>query len=133
MIANIVANIGGAGGSPFGGTTGQGKPDEPENEADDFPVMRAAPGTFARTVPWQLDPGRRPAGYVTDLVLTDRRLLFLGEADVLAILTVLTELPRESMAGARHMKFSRIGADLRGPARHVCRRLLDPPLHGQIR
>lgn len=107
VIANIVANIGGAGGSPFGGGAGSGKPEEPENEVDDFPVMWAAPGTLARTVPWQLDPGRRPEGYLTDLVLTSRRLLFLGEAEVLA------EFPRESIAEARQMEFSRIGADMR--------------------
>jgi len=107
VIANIVANIGGAGGSPFGGGAGSGKPDEPENEVDDFPVMWAAPGTLARTVPWQLDPGRRSEGYLTDLVLTSRRLLFLDEVGVLA------EFPRESIAGARQMEFSRIGADMR--------------------
>ena len=107
VIANVIANIGGAGGSPFGGTTGQERPDEPENEVDDFPVMWAAPGALARTVPWDLDPGRRPEGYLTDLVLTSRRLLFLDAVGVLA------EFPRESIAGARHMKFSRIGADMR--------------------
>lgn len=107
VIANIIANIGGAGGSPFGSGAGSGKPEEPENEVDDFPVMWAAPGTLARTVPWQLDPGRRPEGYLTDLVLTSRRLLFLDEVGVLA------EFPRESISGARQMEFSRIGADMR--------------------
>ncbi|MEU2752055.1 hypothetical protein ABZ613_38255 [Streptomyces collinus] len=41
---------------------------------------------------WQFDPGRRPEGYTTDLVLTSRRLLILGirtgtlgTADVVAI------------------------------------------------
>ncbi|ELP68772.1 hypothetical protein ACKI1I_34325 [Streptomyces turgidiscabies] len=107
VIANIIANIGGAGGSPFGSGAGSGKPEEPENEVDDFPVMWAAPGTLARTVPWELDPGRSPEGYVTDLVLTSRRLLFLDEVGVLA------EFPRESIAGARQMEFSRISADMR--------------------
>ncbi|MEH0423831.1 hypothetical protein [Streptomyces sp. B21-083] len=107
VIANIIANIGGAGGSPFSSGAGSGKPEEPENEVDDFPVMWAAPGTLARTVPWELDPGRSPEGYVTDLVLTSRRLLFLDEVGVLA------EFPRESIAGARQMEFSRIGADMR--------------------
>ena len=107
VIANIIANIGGAGGSPFGGGAGSGKSEEPENEVDDFPVMWAAPGTLARTVPWELDPGRCPEGYLTDLVLTSRRLLFLDEVGVLA------EFPRESIAGARQMEFSRLGADMR--------------------
>ncbi|MFD5158391.1 hypothetical protein ACFWMJ_10010 [Streptomyces hawaiiensis] len=39
-----------------------GKPEERDNEIDDFPVMWAAPGTLARTAPWQLDPDRRPKG-----------------------------------------------------------------------
>ncbi|MDX3454355.1 hypothetical protein PV396_20815 [Streptomyces sp. ME02-8801-2C] len=107
VIANIIANIGGAGGSPFGSGLGSGKPEEPENEVDDFPVMWAAPGTLARAVPWELDPGRRPEGYVTDLVLTSRRLLFLDEVGVLA------EFPRESISGARQMEYSKVGADLR--------------------
>ncbi|WP_241194163.1 hypothetical protein [Streptomyces sp. SID10115] len=40
--------------------------------------MWAAPGTLARTLPWQLDPARRPKGYTTDLVVTSHRLLFVG-------------------------------------------------------
>ncbi|MEW2121156.1 hypothetical protein AB0945_39670 [Streptomyces sp. NPDC005474] len=107
VIANVIANIGGAGGSPFGSGAGSGKPEEPENEVDDFPVMWAAPGALARAVPWELDPGRRPDGYVTDLVLTSRRLLFLDEVGVLA------EFPRESISGARQMEYSKVGADLR--------------------
>jgi hypothetical protein len=114
LIANIVANIGGAMGSPFGDVPVHGKPEEPENEVDDFPVMWAAPGTLARTVPWQLDPARRPKGYLTDLVLTSRRLLFLGtRTGTLDKADVLAECPRESVAGARQMTYSEAEADVR--------------------
>ncbi|MBC9731496.1 hypothetical protein [Streptomyces sp. TRM68367] len=114
LIANLIANIGGAPGSPFGNVPVRGKPEEPENEVDDFPVMWAAPGSLARMVPWQLDPGRRPEGYSADLVLTSRRLLFLGtHTGTLDRADVLGEFPRDSLAGARRMKFSEVGADVR--------------------
>ncbi|WP_330290575.1 hypothetical protein [Streptomyces sp. NBC_00576] len=49
------------------------------DEIDDFPVMWAAPGTIARTLPWQLDPGRSSEKrYGTHAVLTDRRLVIVG-------------------------------------------------------
>ena len=114
LIANLIANIGGAAGSPFGDVPVRGKPEEPENEVTDFPVLWAAPGTLARTVPWQLDPGRRPEDCSTDLALTSRRLLFLGtRTGSLDKADVLAEFPRDSVAGARRMKFSEVGADVR--------------------
>ena len=114
LLANLVANLGGASGSPFGSVPTTGKPEERENEVDDFPVMWAAPGTLARTAPWQLDPDRRPQGYTTDLVLTSRRLLFLGtRTGTLGKADVLTEYPRESLAAARRMRFSEVEADVR--------------------
>ena len=114
LIANLVANLGGAAGSPFGSVPTTGKPEERENEVDDFPVMWAAPGTLARTAPWQLDPDRRPQGYTTDLVLTSRRLLFLGtRTGTLGKADVLAEYPRESLAAARRMRFSEVEADVR--------------------
>ncbi|MFJ9345534.1 hypothetical protein [Streptomyces sp. NPDC101237] len=78
-LLNIIANAGAAGGTLFGEPADIGKPREPENEVDDFPVMWAAPGDTARTLPWQLDPARRPKAYRTELVLTDQRLVILGE------------------------------------------------------
>ncbi|MEV2253133.1 hypothetical protein AB0I94_21560 [Streptomyces sp. NPDC050147] len=114
MVANIIANLGGASGTPLGEVPVRGKPQEPENEVHDFPVMWAAPGTLARTVPWQLDPARRPEDYATDLVLTDRRLLFVGTRwGTLDKAEELGEFPRESIAEARQMKFSEINADVR--------------------
>ncbi|MFD4599088.1 hypothetical protein ACFWPQ_13765 [Streptomyces sp. NPDC058464] len=65
-------------GSGPGGSAPLGRSEDPENEETDFPVLWAAPGTIARTLPWELDPARRPDTDVTHLVLTDRRLLVLG-------------------------------------------------------
>ncbi|MFF7310291.1 hypothetical protein [Streptomyces sp. NPDC008137] len=49
------------------------------DEVDDFPVMWAAPGTIARTLPWQLDPARSSQDrYRTHAVITDRRLVIVG-------------------------------------------------------
>jgi hypothetical protein len=114
LIANLIANIGGAAGTPFGDVPVRGNPEERENEVDDFPVMWAAPDTLARTIPWQLDPDRRPKGYTTDLVLTSRRLLFLGtRTGTISKADVLAEYPRDSLAGARQMRYSEIEADVR--------------------
>ncbi|WP_369391149.1 hypothetical protein AB5J72_28525 [Streptomyces sp. CG1] len=44
----MVANVAAPSGSPFGEPRGLGKPQEPENEVDDFPVMWAATGTARR-------------------------------------------------------------------------------------
>ncbi|MFD8811182.1 hypothetical protein ACFV23_06775 [Streptomyces sp. NPDC059627] len=114
LIANLIANIGGAAGSPFGDVPVRGRPEEPENEVEDFPVMWAAPDTLARSVPWQLDPARRPKGYATDLALTSRRLIFLGtRTGTLDKADVLAEFPRDSLAGARQMTYSEAEADVR--------------------
>ncbi|MEV8568666.1 hypothetical protein AB0436_24310 [Streptomyces sp. NPDC051322] len=114
LIANLIANLGGVSGSPFGDISVRGTPEEKENEVDDFPVLWAAPGTLARTVPWQLDPARRPEGYRTDVVLTDRRLLFLGVAGgTLDSADVLWETARDVLAGARRMNYSESGGDIR--------------------
>lgn len=76
--------------------------------------MWAAPGTLARTVPWQLDPSRRPDSYATDAVLTDRRLVFLGtQQGTLSKADELWDVPREDIAEARQMKYSEIGGDVR--------------------
>ncbi|MEU5772488.1 hypothetical protein ABZ819_04180 [Streptomyces venezuelae] len=94
--------------------SGDGPPDDPENEVDDFPVMWAAPGTLARTLPWQLDPARRPEGYTTDLVVTNHHLLFVGsELGLMEHGDVLGELPLDAIAEVRHMGFSNLGADIR--------------------
>ena len=67
---------GGGGGSD---DSGSDTPDDPADEVEDFPVMWAAPGTIARTLPWQLDPGRADAKrHSTHLIVTDRRLVVVG-------------------------------------------------------
>ncbi|MEV7884244.1 hypothetical protein ACWD3I_37425 [Streptomyces sp. NPDC002817] len=76
----LAAVLGGTGVGPSASEP-LGKPDEPENETQDFPVLWAAPDTVARSLPWQLDPARRPDTDVTHAVLTDRRLLVLGALD----------------------------------------------------
>ncbi|MGW3653308.1 hypothetical protein [Streptomyces sp. NPDC000878] len=59
--------------------TGSDTPDDRDNEVLDFPVMWAAPGTIARTLPWQLDPARSPEKhYRTHAIVTDRRLVIVG-------------------------------------------------------
>ncbi|MEW2392886.1 hypothetical protein AB0933_31440 [Streptomyces venezuelae] len=111
----MIANSGGLTGAPAGAAQAHGKPQEPENEVDDFPVMWAAPDTTARTLPWQLDPARRSKGYRTDLVLTDRRLVILGvEARAgLSPADELWSLPRNDVACAERMTFSEGAADVR--------------------
>jgi hypothetical protein len=114
-LLNMVANTGGPSGAPFGDPRSAGKPQEPENEVEDFPVVWAAPDTAARTLPWQLDPSRRPKGYRTEIVLTDLRLVILGvQASAgLAPAEELWDLPLASVAGAQRMTFSEGGADVR--------------------
>ncbi|MGW4911332.1 hypothetical protein [Streptomyces sp. NPDC004270] len=75
LLLTIVFGL--LGGSPAQ-PDGLGRSEDPENEEKDFPVLWAAPGTVARTLPWQLDPARRPDPDITELALTDRRLLVLG-------------------------------------------------------
>ena len=50
-------------------------PEDPE-ELNDYPVLRADPGTFATGAPWQLDPGRNKAKPRVILHVTNQRLLF---------------------------------------------------------
>lgn len=77
-----------------------GHPTDPAHEVEDFPVLVAAPGTVARTLPYQLDPDRRPKERATELAVTDRRLLVLA-VDALGGLgpvEVLWEVPRTALA-----------------------------------
>ncbi|KUJ66049.1 hypothetical protein ACZ90_40030 [Streptomyces albus subsp. albus] len=55
-----------------------GRPQDPANEVEDFPVLWGAPGSIARTLPWQLDPARRGPGERTHLIVTDRRVLIVA-------------------------------------------------------
>ncbi|MFF7723339.1 hypothetical protein ACFZDB_28840 [Streptomyces luteogriseus] len=65
----------GPGRSDKGSDTSHDRPDEVE----DFPVMWAARGSTARTLPWQLDPSRSPQDeYRTHAIVTDQRLVIVG-------------------------------------------------------
>ncbi|MFJ9901884.1 hypothetical protein ACIRVK_03075 [Streptomyces sp. NPDC101152] len=104
-----------AGSGSTGTVASLGQPEEPENEVEDFPVLWAAPGTLARTLPWQLDPGRRSDLDRTHLVVTDRRALVLGLLDAkdLPHDEVLWEIPRVNIATAQRMKFSQSAVDFK--------------------
>ncbi|MFE0099468.1 hypothetical protein [Streptomyces sp. NPDC059009] len=78
IMAVLSAFGGNASGSPFG-DSGSDTPDNRADEVEDFPVMWAAPNALARTLPWQLDPGRSDEKhYRTHAIITDRRLVIVG-------------------------------------------------------
>ncbi len=106
----IMAVLSSAGGNVSGSSvhgSGSDTPDDPDDEVYDFPVMWAAPGTVARTLPWQLDPARSPEKhYRTHAIVTDRRLVIVGfpyskKNDDLIEDEVLWEIPR---SGIRHVE-----------------------------
>ncbi|MFJ9565613.1 hypothetical protein ACIRQQ_36940 [Streptomyces fuscichromogenes] len=114
-LINMIGNVAAPSGQLVGETGSPGKAQEPENEVDDFPVMWAAEGTVARTLPWQLDPARQPKRYRTELVLTDQRLVVLG-VDASAGLAPADELwqaPRSSVAAIERLSYPRNGSDVR--------------------
>ncbi|KPI10300.1 hypothetical protein OK074_9088 [Actinobacteria bacterium OK074] len=102
-----------AGSGSTGNVARLGTPEEPENEVEDFPVLWAAPGTLARTLPWQLDPARRPDAERTHMIVTDRRVLVLGLLDDKDDPNdqVLWETERSSIASTKRKKFSKSGKD----------------------
>jgi hypothetical protein len=113
LFGAAIEALGGTG-SPFSGPTALGQPTERDNEVEDFPVMWAAPGTTARTLPWQLDPARRAKDHRTHIVITDRRIVFLqaGPANEDAP-QELARISRDLMDRAERMKFSRDESDVR--------------------
>ncbi|MGH4032454.1 hypothetical protein ACQB60_26340 [Actinomycetota bacterium Odt1-20B] len=114
VLAAILDGASPSGGSG-GGSRGPGRPRKPEDEVDDFPVMWAAPGSMARTLPWQLDPARRPDGdYRTHLVVTDRRIVVLGfPGDDPDQDEVLWEIGREHIASVERMPYSKVWGDVK--------------------
>ena len=104
--------------SPSGGSmvnikgSDRAEPTDPALEVEDFPVLWASAGATATTVPWQLDPDRRPKRYRTDLQLTDQRLLVLGSGDVTRPADVLWQAPLAQVAAARLHGFSTHGGDV---------------------
>ncbi|MET7988109.1 MULTISPECIES: hypothetical protein [unclassified Streptomyces] len=78
----VMGVLGSAGGNVSGSAfpdSGSDTPDNRDDEVLDFPVMCAGPGTIARTLPWQLDPGRSDEKrYRTHAIVTDRRMVLVG-------------------------------------------------------
>ncbi|MEV0438903.1 hypothetical protein AB0I84_18220 [Streptomyces spectabilis] len=114
-LINAISNAAGPGGNLATAPRGLGQSQEPHFEVEDFPVVYAAPDAVARTLPWQLDPARRPKGYRTVLLLTDRRLVILGLPDGSDQTSAqeLWSLPRAGVAGAELMSFSQGPSDVR--------------------
>jgi hypothetical protein len=114
-LINMIGNVAAPSGPLVGEPASPGKPQEPENEVDDFPVIWAAEGTIARTLPWQLDPARRSKNYRAELVLTDQRLLILGvDASAgPAPADELWQVPRDSVAAINRLAYPANGSDVR--------------------
>lgn len=81
--------------------------EERANEVDDFPVIWADTDDVARTLPWQLDPARRPPGDITELVITEHRLLVVSSEEL------LWETSRQHVTKAEIKPFSLGRRDLR--------------------
>ncbi|MGW6026452.1 hypothetical protein [Streptomyces sp. NPDC055099] len=99
LAVALIAVVGALGGTGVGDISTLGRSDDPADEVEDFPVLWAAPGTLARSLPWQLDPARRPATDRTHAIITDRRLLVVGLLDDSEIIwdDVLFEVPRSAV------------------------------------
>lgn len=117
----IMAALSAAGGNISGTSTadaGKDTPDDPADEVEDFPVLWAAPDTIARSLPWQLDPGRvDEKHYRTHAIVTDRRLVIVGlpfyEKDLSRIEDeVLWEIPRSAISEVEPRNF-KDGRDVR--------------------
>ncbi|KOV60987.1 hypothetical protein ADL01_32295 [Streptomyces sp. NRRL WC-3618] len=136
------ANVTSGGGNNYM-KSGSATPDDRDNEVLDFPVMWAAPGTIARTLPWQLDPARSPEKhYRTHAIVTDRRLVIVGfpyskKNDKLIEDVVLWEIPLDKISQVKPRRY-KTGTDaeivfsdgswcrLRSPARRKFTRYLLP-------
>ncbi|MGW1530782.1 hypothetical protein [Streptomyces aureus] len=101
-----------AAGSVGNAPRGTGRSRDRENEVDDFPVMWAAPGTVARTLPWQLDPSRCPERYRTHIVVTDRRVLVIGFPDDDTTRDeVLWQTDRDDISNVERRTFTKVGLE----------------------
>lgn len=126
----VAQTIAGVATSAAGGLSGAGDIDlgpakkymDPAIEFEDFPVMVAGPGSVAGSVPWQLDPARRPADYQVLMSLTSRRFLLThlqtpgGEWSLGGLMETLPrqliwQVPRQRIAGVEQRKYSENEAD----------------------
>ncbi|WP_328845790.1 hypothetical protein [Streptomyces sp. NBC_00258] len=112
--AAVMGILGSAGGNisgTYGDTSGKDTSDDRADEVEDFPVLWAAPGTIARTLPWQLDPGRSgEKHYRTHAIVTDRRLVIVGllyhkKDDKLIEDETLWEIPRSHIGRIERRDF----------------------------
>ncbi|WBB64202.1 hypothetical protein O7599_17555 [Streptomyces sp. WMMC500] len=106
-VVAFAAGALGAVGTPFGAPESRGKSEDPENEVDDFPVVWGQAGAIARTLPWQLDPARRPGNYRSHAIVTDVRLVVVGfPDDDTSRDELLWEADRSVIAQVERKKFS---------------------------
>ncbi|WP_420304407.1 hypothetical protein [Streptomyces sp. MAR4 CNX-425] len=92
----------------------RGRPEDPANEVEDFPVMWAAPGAVARRLPWQLDPQRRAKKYGSHAIATDQRLVLVGFPDEDPSRDeVLCEIDRADIGRVERQRFSNEKRDIR--------------------
>ncbi|MEU4469319.1 hypothetical protein AB0G20_37455 [Streptomyces sp. NPDC024017] len=108
----------------------RGKLEERENEVDDFPVMWAGVDETARTLPWQLDPSRRPWRLVTEIELSEtdglvrilsyedsargnRYVSWGGGEQIPGSEAVLWSLPRKEIVGAEIKRYSVAESDFK--------------------
>ncbi|MET8184035.1 hypothetical protein [Streptomyces sp. NPDC005336] len=95
------------GGGGVGSFSTLGRPQDPANEVEDFPVLWGAPGSLAQTLPWQLDPARRADNQRTHLIVTDQRIVIVGLLKVGVIDDeVLWEVGRGQLARVEPKEFS---------------------------
>ncbi|POX51489.1 hypothetical protein C3489_19845 [Streptomyces sp. Ru71] len=112
LVGGALEALGGTGSFLPGAGDRPGRPQDPDNEVHDFPVMWATRDGIARTLPWQLDPGRCPDRYRTHAVVTDRRLLVLGlPGGDPGHDEVLWQVNRAEIARVERMRFSGVGED----------------------
>ncbi|MFF1698274.1 hypothetical protein ACFVXC_32415 [Streptomyces sp. NPDC058257] len=104
----LIAVAGALGGTGVGDVSTLGRSDDPADEVGDFPVLWAAPGTLARTLPWQLDPARRPDTDRTHAIITDQRLVIVGLLDDSETIwdDVLWEAPRSAVGRVEARDFN---------------------------
>ncbi|MHC3474482.1 hypothetical protein ACYF6T_38115 [Streptomyces sp. 7R007] len=87
-------------------------PEDVKNEVEDFPVMWAAPVAMARGLPRQLDRDRRPAAYCTTALVTDQRIVVIGDPDGRRNKSeLLWECERSNIAAVERKAYSRDASD----------------------
>ncbi|WP_326436574.1 hypothetical protein [Streptomyces sp. H27-D2] len=113
LIVGGLETLAGSGSIVDGGSSVPRRPEEPANEVEDFPVMWGARGTIARTLPWQLDPGRCSKDFRTHAIVTDRRVLILAYSDPNSPQDeVLWEIERSLIDKVEEKKYSKDGTDV---------------------